>query len=72
MSSFFVFKRELFDLLEDRDACDLEAEALVQISNKGELMVYKYDHFWAYMDTIRDAEYLNSLWNSNRAEWKIW
>lgn len=69
---FFVFERDLFDYLEDRDDCDLEVGPLDQISQKGELMVYKHDKFWACMDTIRDVEYLNNLWNSNQAEWKVW
>jgi glucose-1-phosphate cytidylyltransferase len=69
---FFVFNRTFFDYLEDRDHCELEAAPFDQISNKGELMVYKHDGFWACMDTIRDAEYLNNLWNNNQAEWKVW
>jgi glucose-1-phosphate cytidylyltransferase len=38
----------------------------------GELMVYKHAGFWACMDTIRDRDYLNKLWDEKRAEWKIW
>jgi glucose-1-phosphate cytidylyltransferase len=69
---FFVFNRNIFDYLEERDDCDLEVGPLDQISQQGELMIYKHDKFWACMDTIRDAEYLNGLWDGNRAEWKIW
>ena len=69
---FFVFNRELFDYLEERDDCDLEVGPLDEISKKGELMVYKHDSFWACMDTIRDAECLNNLWNNDHAEWRIW
>jgi len=69
---FFVFDRVLFDYLEDRDDCDLEVGALDQISRQGELIVYKHNTFWACMDTIRDVEYLNNLWNNNQALWKIW
>ena len=69
---FYVFNRLLFDYPEDRDDCDLEVGPLNQISQQGELMVYKHDRFWACMDTIRDTEHLNDLWNSKRAEWKIW
>ena len=69
---FFVFNRVLFDYLEDRDDCDLEVGPLDQISQKGELMVYKHDRFWACMDTIRDTEHLNSLWDNKQAEWKVW
>jgi glucose-1-phosphate cytidylyltransferase len=69
---FFVFNRKIFDHLEDRNDCELEGGALEQISNQGELMVYKHDKFWACMDTIRDTEYLNALWKTNQAAWKIW
>ena len=69
---FFVFNRTLFDYLEDRDDCELETSALDKITKEGELMVYKHDRFWACMDTIRDAEYLNELWTNNQAAWKIW
>lgn len=69
---FFVFNRAIFDYLEDKDDCDLETEALEEISEQGELMVYKHHKFWACMDTIRDAEYLNDLWWSAKAEWKVW
>ena len=69
---FFVFNRAIFDYLEDKDDCDLEVGPLDQISQQGELKVYKHDKFWAYMDTIRDTDYLNDLWDSNQAEWKVW
>ncbi len=69
---FFVFKRELFDYLEDRDDCELEEGPLNEITRKGELMVYRHDKFWACMDTIRDTEHLNELWHNNQAAWKIW
>lgn len=69
---FFVFNRAIFDYLEERDDCELETEALGKISTKGELVAYKHHNFWACMDTIRDAEYLNDLWNKNQADWKVW
>lgn len=69
---FFVFNRKIFDYLEDDDNCDLESAVLEQLSREGELMVYKHNQFWACMDTIRDTEYLNDLWNRKQAKWKIW
>ena len=59
-------------ILKTETYCDLEVGPLDQISQRGELMVYKHDRFWACMDTIRDTEHLNSLWDSNQAEWKVW
>lgn len=69
---FFVFSRDIFDYLEDRDDCDLEYGALERLATTGELMVYDHQGFWACMDNIRDMEYLNRLWESGKAEWKVW
>ena len=69
---FFVFNRKLFDCLTADDHCDLENGSLEELARQGQLMVYKHNGFWACMDTIRDMEYLNKLWNENNAEWKIW
>lgn len=69
---FFVFNKKLFDYLSVDDACDLEYGPLEEIAKEGQLMVYKHPGLWACMDTIRDTEYLNKLWNENRAFWKIW
>jgi len=69
---FFVFHRGFFDYLEDHDACDLEYGALEEIARRGELMVYRHEGFWACMDTYRDMEYLNKLWNCGEATWKVW
>lgn len=69
---FFVFNREIFDYLTDDDNCDLEVGPLEKIAQEGNLMVFRHNDFWACMDTIRDMEYLNKLWNENKAAWKMW
>jgi glucose-1-phosphate cytidylyltransferase len=69
---FFVFNREIFDYLSEDDNCDLEIGPLEKIAQQGQLMVYRHTGFWSCMDTIRDADYLNMLWNENKAKWKIW
>lgn len=69
---FFVFNKKIFDYLSNDDNCDLEIGALEKVAKDGQLMVYKHKGFWACMDTIRDMEYLNKLWNENKAEWKVW
>lgn len=69
---FSVFNRKIFDYLDISDDCDLEYGPLEQIAAEGQMMVYRHDKFWACMDTLRDTEYLNRIWNENRAEWKIW
>ena len=69
---FFVFNRKLLDYLTTDDLCDLEIGPLEQIAKEGQLMVYKHRGFWACMDTLRDMEYLNKIWNDGKAKWKIW
>lgn len=69
---FFVFNRPIFDYLTVDDSCDLEVGPLEKIAKNGQLMVYRHRGFWACMDTIRDMEYLNKLWNENKAFWKMW
>ncbi len=69
---FFVFSRKIFDYLADDDNCDLEVGALERVAEAGELMVYKHPGSWACMDTLRDMEYLNRLWDDGKAFWKAW
>jgi glucose-1-phosphate cytidylyltransferase len=69
---FFVFNRKIFDFLTEEINCDLEYGPLEKIAQAGQLMVYRHDGFWACMDTLRDMDYLNALWEKNQAAWKIW
>ncbi len=69
---FFVFNRQIFDYLTEDEDCDLEHGALENLAAKGELMVYKHEGFWYCMDTLRDMDRLNKLWNEGRAAWKVW
>ncbi|WP_022662586.1 glucose-1-phosphate cytidylyltransferase [Paucidesulfovibrio longus] len=69
---FFVFDRRLFSYLSEDEDCDFEYGPLEQIAREGELMVYRHDGYWSCMDTLRDTEHLNDLWNRGAAPWKIW
>ena len=69
---FFVFSRRLFDYLSDENSCDFEIGVLDKLAKEGELMVYKHLANWLCMDNIRDTEYLNKLWISGKAFWKVW
>lgn len=69
---FFVFNRMIFNDLTYDDSCDLEMGILDKLAEKGELMMYRHPKEWMCMDTIRDVEYLNNLWSSDKAFWKIW
>ncbi len=69
---YFVFQRKIFDYLAADEQCDLEYGAIEQLAQEGQLMVYRHNKFWACMDTIRDTERLNALWDAGKAEWKVW
>lgn len=69
---FFVFNRKIFDYLSEDDNCDFEFGPLEQLAEDGELIVYEHKGEWACMDTYRDMQYLNKLWENNEAFWKIW
>lgn len=69
---FFVFNKGIFDYLSGDDNCDLEIGPLEKVAREGQLMVYKHRGHWACMDTLRDMDYLNKLWDENKAFWKVW
>lgn len=69
---FFVFSRKFFDYLTEDEDCDLEYGAVEKLAEEGQLMVYKHRGFWYCMDTLRDTEKLNEMWNSGKAPWKVW
>jgi glucose-1-phosphate cytidylyltransferase len=68
---FFVLEQGIFDYLSgDEDVW--EQEPLQRLSNDGELIAYRHTGFWAAMDTLRDRTYLEELWVTRRAPWKVW
>lgn len=68
---FFVFHRKFFNYLKDEDDCYLEKEPLENLARDGELKVYKHEDFWQCMDTQRELDILNKLWETG-APWKVW
>lgn len=69
---FFVMEPEIFDYIKDGDATILEQKPLKDLTADGKLGAYKHKGFWQSMDTLRDKNYLNKLWNEQSAPWKIW
>jgi glucose-1-phosphate cytidylyltransferase len=69
--AFFVLEPEVFDYIEG-DATQWEREPLEQLAREGQLMAYRHTSFWQCMDTLREKKYLESLWDSGSAPWKIW
>jgi len=68
---FFVLNSKVFDYLEG-DQTVWEWEPLENLARAGELEAYQHQGFWKCMDTLRDKNELNEMWNSGHAPWKVW
>ncbi len=67
---FFVAHPSVLDLIEGPDTI-WERDPLEKLAAAGELVAYRHDGFWQAMDTLRDKQYLEHLWQEG-APWKIW
>ena len=68
---FFVLSPDCIELVEN-DASSWEGEPLSQLAAQGELMAFWHNGFWQPMDTLRDKNQLEELWQSGKAPWKMW
>lgn len=66
---FFIFKNQIFDYINAGE--ELVLEPFQRLISKNELVAYKYDGFWASLDTYKDKQRLDEL-ASNNASWEIW
>jgi glucose-1-phosphate cytidylyltransferase len=67
---FFIFEPEIFNYL-NKDSI-LEREPLERVAHEGQLIAFKHEGFWQPMDTYREMQDLNSMWDTNRAPWRNW
>lgn len=68
---FFVLSPKVMHLIEG-DMTIWENTPLEQLAHDGELSAFEHSGFWQPMDTLRDKNYLEELWQSGKAPWKIW
>ena len=68
---YFVLNRERIRYI-GRDDSIFEREPLERLTADGQLMAYRHDGFFYAMDTYREYQYLNELWNRGAAPWKVW
>jgi glucose-1-phosphate cytidylyltransferase len=67
---FFVFNRDVFRYLDT--SCVLEQEPMRGLVRDDQLMAFQHDGFWIGMDTYREYQIVNEMWENNKAPWKIW
>ena len=70
-AGFFVCDSKVLDYIADDDTV-FEQSPLISLAKEGQLFTYKHDGFWMPMDTLRDKNVLNSLWDSGHAPWVKW
>jgi len=68
---FFVLSPKVIDLI-DGDSTVWEQKPMEVLATQGEMSAFDHDGFWQPMDTLRDKNYLEELWASDNAPWKIW
>ena len=68
---FFVLNSKALNYVEG-DNTIWEKEPLKNLAIDGELMAFKHKEFWQPMDTLREKNYLENLWDSGKAPWKLW
>lgn len=68
---FMIFQPQVIDMIKSNSS-SLEGELLEELAAQGQLAAYCHDDFWQCMDTMRDLKYLENLWTTGKAPWKIW
>jgi glucose-1-phosphate cytidylyltransferase len=68
---YFVLSPKVLDLIAD-DQTVWEREPLEILADSNQLMAFQHSGFWQPMDTLRDKNYLESIWQSGVAPWKVW
>ncbi|WPK12397.1 glucose-1-phosphate cytidylyltransferase [Lysinibacillus louembei] len=70
-AGFFVLEPEIIDYI-DGDETIFESEPLQNLATRGQLQAFSHGGFWQPMDTLRDKNFLESLWKKDEAPWKLW
>ena len=68
---FFVLSPGVLELI-DGDATSWEVEPMQRLASAGQLMAFEHNGFWQPMDTLREKNQLEALWQSRQAPWKVW
>ena len=68
---FFICEPRVIDYIRD-DSTVWEQEPLQRLAQEGKLAAFKHEGFWHPMDTLRDKNVLEELWQSEKAPWKVW
>lgn len=68
---FMVMNNKVFDYIPEED-CMFEEAPLTKITADGQLAVFNHEGFWTAIDTVKDIENVNNLWDKGGRPWKVW
>jgi glucose-1-phosphate cytidylyltransferase len=71
-AGFFVCDPKVFDYISEEENTIFEQQPLKDLARNGEVFTYQHTDFWMPMDTLRDKNRLNELWDNKCAPWKVW
>ncbi|MFT7668022.1 MAG: glucose-1-phosphate cytidylyltransferase [Planctomycetota bacterium] len=71
-AGYFILEPKVFDYINEGDQTIWERAPLEKLASDGELYSHPHNGFWRCMDTLRDKQQLNALWNSGDAPWRSW
>ena len=69
---FMVFNKNILDHLNSDKNCDFEFGPLEKLAKQKEIRMFRHVNSWECIDTQRDLDYMNKIWDSEKAFWKVW
>jgi len=69
-AGYFIFRKEIFNYMEKGE--DLVVEPFQRMIKANQLHAYKYDGFWTSLDTFKDKQLIDELYNKGKTPWKVW
>lgn len=66
---YMIFDRRVFDYMTEGE---MDTEGLKRLAQDKQLSLYKHDDFWFAIDTYKELEDLNKIWNTDNPPWKLW
>ena len=71
-AGYFVCEPKVFDYITEGDSTVFEQKPLQNLAKDGEVFTYKHEGFWMPMDTLKDKNTLNDMYDKNKAPWIVW
>ncbi len=68
---YFILEPGVFDYIENDDTI-WERKPLETLAKESQLSAYRHNGYWNAIDTLRDKNQMEDLWNTNQAPWKVW